>query len=290
MSVGAVEASFWESLPNNRVECRLCPHHCRINPGQAGICRARRNIGGWLEAWSYGKITSLSLDPIEKKPLQFFYPGSHILSAGSFGCNFRCDFCQNWSISQQQAPFRELQPAGLVDLAVKAVDQGNIGLAHTYNEPLVGFEFVMDCARLTRAAGLKTVLVSNGYVESEPFAELLPWTDAMNIDLKAWQPGFYKTVCGGNVEVVKKNIQAAAAADCHVEITTLLLPGMNDSEDDINALSAWLAAIDPDIPLHLTRHHPDYQRPEPGPISVHRLAGLAGLARRHLNRVLIGNV
>jgi len=284
-----VEALFWVSRPDNTVECRLCPHHCRIKPGLAGRCRARRNIGGRLIAWSYGKITSLSLDPIEKKPLQYFYPGSSILSAGSFGCNFSCDFCQNWSISQQEAAFRQLQPADLADLAAKAVDQGNIGLAHTYNEPLVSYEFVLDCAKLTRAAGLKTVLVSNGFLEPEPFAGLLPWVDAMNIDLKAWCPDFYQSVCGGDIEVVKRNIQSAAPA-CHVEITTLLLPGLNDSEDDIMALAAWLAAIDPDLPLHLTRHHPDYRRPEPGPISVRRLNDLAGLARRHLRRVLIGNV
>lgn len=283
------QALYWDHQPDERADCRLCPHRCRIRPGQAGICRARRNISGQLIAWSYGKITSLALDPIEKKPLAFFHPGSSILSAGSFGCNFRCDFCQNWSISQQEAPFRQLSPADLVALAQRAAGQGNIGLAHTYNEPLVSFEFVLDCARLTRSAGLKTVLVSNGYIEPEPFAELLPWIDAMNIDLKAWHPDFYHQICGGDIEVVKRNIQTAASV-CHVEITTLLLPGQNDSEEDIDALAAWLAKIRPDLPLHLTRHHPDYRRPEPGPISRQRLNALAGLARRHLQRVMIGNV
>ncbi|HAL73837.1 MAG TPA: hypothetical protein DCM45_01940 [Clostridiales bacterium] len=164
-----------------------------------------------------------------------------------------------------------------------------MGVAHTYNEPLVSYEFVLDCARLTRAAGLKTVLVSNGFIEPEPLAELLPWVDAMNIDLKAWQASFYKTICGGDLEVVKRNIQTAAAA-CHVEVTTLLLPGLNDSEADVSDLARWLAGIDADLPLHLTRHHPDYQRTEPGPISIRRLTDLAGLARQHLNRVLLGNV
>jgi len=289
MAEDLVDALYWTSLPERAVECQLCPHHCRIKDGKAGRCRARRNIGGKLYAWSYGKITSLALDPIEKKPLKYFHPGSFILSAGSFGCNFSCDFCQNWTISQQEAPFRQLSPADLVTMAEKTVSQGNIGVAHTYNEPLVSFEFVLDCARLTRAAGLKTVLVSNGYLEPEPLAELLPWVDAMNIDLKAWRASFYKTVCGGDIEVVKRNIQAAAIA-CHVEITTLLLPGLNDSEEDISALASWLADIDADLPLHLTRHHPDYQRPEPGPISIRRLNDLAGLARKHLNRVLLGNV
>ena len=284
-----VEARYWLELADSVAECCLCPHHCRIRPGAAGRCHARRNIDGRLMAWSYGKITSLALDPIEKKPLNFFFPGSKILSAGSFGCNFRCDFCQNWSISQQEAPYRQLAPDELTATAVQMKQRGNIGLAYTYNEPLVNFEFVMDCARLIRAAGLKNVLVSNGFADPEPFAELLPWTDAMNIDLKAWGAEFYKTICGGDVDTVKRNI-AVAAASCHVEITTLLIPGLNDSEEDMAALSGWLASIDDSIPLHLTRHHPDYQRPEPGPISLRRLESLAGLARRELKNVLIGNV
>ena len=186
--------------------------------------RARRNIGGRLMAWSYGKITSLALDPIEKKPLKFFFPGSKILSAGSFGCNFHCDFCQNWSISQQEAPYRQLAPNELAATAVQMKLQDNIGLAYTYNEPLVNFEFVLDCARLIRAASLKNVLVSNGFADPEPFAELLPWIDAMNIDLKSWGADFYKTICGGDVDTVKRNITAAAAS-CHVEVTTLLISG-----------------------------------------------------------------
>lgn len=284
-----VEARYWNRLPEMAVECRLCPHFCKINPNRFGRCHARKNIAGALMAWNYGKITSLALDPIEKKPLNFFFPGSMILSAGSYGCNFRCDFCQNWSISQQEAPFRQLQPAELAAMARGLTGRGNIGLAYTYNEPLVSFEFVLDCSRLIRAEGLKNVLVTNGYIESEPLKELLPWTDAMNIDLKAWGADFYRSVCGGDIDVVRRNIVSAEQA-CHVEITTLLLPGLNDDENEISALARWLAEIDPGIPLHLNRHHPDYRRPEPGPISLCRLNELADLARKHLKHVLIGNV
>jgi pyruvate formate lyase activating enzyme len=283
-----VEALYWQPLPDKLTECRLCPHRCRIKPGQSGRCRARKNIAGRLIAWNYGKVTSLSLDPIEKKPLNRFFPGSMILSAGSFGCNFHCDFCQNWTIAQQVAPHRLLLPGEMAEMARQMVVEGNIGLAYTYNEPLVGFEFVLDCARLIRKAGLKNVLVTNGYIESEPLTEMLPWIDAMNIDLKAWDNNFYKTICGGEADVVRRTI-AQAAAVCHVEITTLLLPGLNDSEEDIRAIAGWLASIDPDITLHLNRHHPDYRMAEPAPISRQRLQRLAELAEIDLKDVLTGN-
>lgn len=283
------EAKYWHPLSEQRVECLLCPHHCRISPDHSGICRARKNINGRLIAWSYGKITSIALDPIEKKPLKFFEPGSKILSVGTFGCNFHCGFCQNWTIAQQEAPSRNMQPDELALLAREMVPQGNIGLAHTYNEPMVGFEFVMDCARLIRADGLKTVIVTNGYIDPDPLTELLPWVDAMNIDLKAWGQDFYSKTCGGQVDIVKKNIISAAAA-CHVEITTLLIPGLNDSEQDVLAIAEWLAAINPEIPLHLTRHHPDFRMPDPQPIERQRLLDLAEKARKSLKNVLTGNI
>ncbi len=285
-----IEARYWLAQPEGVAECRLCPHHCRIKPGQSGLCHARKNIDGRLIAWNYGKVTALALDPIEKKPLAFFLPGTRILSIGSFGCNFRCGFCQNWEIAQQEAPFRELSPAQLVDIARKMVPDQNIGLAFTYNEPLIGFEFVLECARLIRAAGLKNVLVTNGFIEPEPLDELLPWIDALNIDLKAWDGDFYSKICGGDIATVQQTITAAVAAGCHVEITTLLLPGLNDRDEDIRDLAAWLADINPEIPLHLTRHHPDYQMPEPPPLAVKRLQKLAELARGRLLHVLTGNV
>ena len=240
-------------------------------------------------AESYGQITSLALDPIEKKPLYRFHPGSMILSAGSYGCNFRCGFCQNWSISQGKAPSRLIQPDTLVSLARQAVDQGNIGLAFTYNEPLVGFEYVFDTARLTRQHGLVTVLVTNGSINPEPMEDLLPWIDAMNIDLKSWQPSFYGKVCHGSLQPVLDTI-AQCAPRCHVEVTTLLIPGLNDQEEDVINMARWLASIRTDIPLHLTRHHPDYHMNDQQPISRMRLMHLVELARQSLLYVYPGNL
>lgn len=283
------EAAWWQPADRGRVACLLCPHHCVIAEGQAGICRVRVNRGGRLNADAWGKITSMALDPIEKKPLHGFYRGSRILSVGSFGCNFKCDFCQNWSISQKSASWRLVLPGDLVSRAVLERRNGNIGLAFTYNEPLINYEYVMDCARLARKENLKNVLVTNGSINPEPLEELLPWIDAMNIDLKSWQPSFYRTVCHGRIEPVLETIRRSARR-CHVEITTLLIPGLNDAEADMDALASWIAAIDPAIILHLTRHHPDYLMSEPQPITVERLNALARLAGRHLDTVILGNI
>jgi pyruvate formate lyase activating enzyme len=285
----AREALYWQSGADNTVLCRLCPHLCRIAPGRHGICLARRNESGRLIPDSYGKITSIALDPIEKKPLYLFHPGSKILSVGSFGCNFHCGFCQNWSIARQAAPYRVLSPPDLAALALQAATNGNIGLAYTYNEPLVGFEYVLDCARLIRQQNMKNVLVTNGYINREPMAELLPLIDAMNIDLKAWNESFYTGICGGKIEPVRDVIAQCAAA-CHVEITTLLIPGLNDKTEEIDSLAGFLASLNPEMPLHLTRHHPDYQMPEPGPISRSRMEELARVARKYLKNVWLGNV
>jgi pyruvate formate lyase activating enzyme len=283
------EALYWQTEPDGSARCLLCPHRCRIASGHTGICRVRKNEDGRLIAWNYGKITSLALDPIEKKPLYHFHPGSRILSVGSFGCNFHCDFCQNWAIAQQEAPYRLMQPAELVLLAAQAARDGNIGLAYTYNEPLVGVEFVLDCSRLIRRQQQKNVLVTNGYINADPLEELLPWIDAANIDLKAWNEKFYNRICGGLLEPVKKTISSCAES-CHLEVTTLLIPGLNDSEDEIEALAGFLASISPDIPWHLSRHHPDYRMKEPAPISRPRMEMLAELARRKLKNVWLGNI
>ncbi|MDW7656251.1 MAG: AmmeMemoRadiSam system radical SAM enzyme [Bacillota bacterium] len=283
------EADYWQPADQGRVACLLCPHYCLIAEGQAGICRVRVNRNGRLIATAYGKITSLALDPIEKKPLHGFFRGSRILSVGSFGCNFKCDFCQNWSISQKNAPWHLILPEDLVSRAVQERRSGNIGLAFTYNEPFINYEYVMDCARLARKEGLKNVLVTNGSINPEPLDALLPWIDAMNIDLKSWQSSFYQQICHGKREPVLETIRLAARR-CHVEITTLLIPGMNDAESDLDALASWIATIDPTIILHLTRYHPDYLMSEPKPITVERLRQLAQIAGRHLETVILGNI
>ncbi|MCR4962556.1 MAG: AmmeMemoRadiSam system radical SAM enzyme [Firmicutes bacterium] len=268
--------------------CPLCPRHCSIAPGEYGFCRARQNRQGEIVAANYGQVTALALDPLEKKPFARFYPGGYVLSAGSYGCNFRCPFCQNHSISMDSAaPAVYISPEELVAQGERCRKQGNIGLAFTYNEPLVGYEYVMDCAVLARQAGLRTVLVTNGGIEAAYWQKLLPWIDAVNIDLKAFRPEFYEKI-GGDLTTVKQNI-AGTCGRSHMEITTLVIPGENDGDDEIEALAAWLAALDPHIPLHLSRFFPRYQWANRQPTEVSRIYRLADVARAHLRYVYCGN-
>lgn len=269
--------------------CRICPHHCDLREGQTGLCRARSNRGGQIVCDSYGKLTALSLDPIEKKPLVRFFPGSRILSAGSYGCNLRCPFCQNSGISMADGsiPTRYVSPEALAKEAANLTPQGNIGLALTYNEPLVGYEYARDCAALIRKRGLKMVLVTNGMICREPLEALLPDIDAMNIDLKGFTEQFYQRI-GGDLETVKQTIRLAAAA-CHVEVTTLVIPGENDSEAEISGLSRWLASVDPEIPLHLSRFFPRYHMQNRAPTPVETVFRLRNVAAGNLKYVYTGN-
>ena len=270
--------------------CELCFHRCALEEGQTGLCRARINRGGTILPLNYGKVTSLALDPIEKKPLRRFHSGSMILSVGSFGCNLRCPFCQNHEISmagEGELDTEELLPNDLAALAERLRPRGNIGVAYTYNEPLIGYEYVRDCAVAVRARGMVNVLVSNGTVEEAPWRELLPLIDAANIDLKGFTEGWYRRL-GGDLETVKRNI-VLAAERCHVEVTTLLVPGENDSEAEIRALSRWLSGIDPDIPLHLSRFFPRYRMTDRPPTDVNAVYRLAEVARESLRWVYTGN-
>ena len=271
--------------------CGVCFHHCALEEGQVGFCRARINRGGRVVPLNYGKLTSLALDPIEKKPLCRFRPGSLILSVGSFGCNLRCSFCQNYEISmsgEEAVPSVELSPAELVQRAEALRGEGNIGLAYTYNEPLVGWEYVRDCAALVHGAGMVNVLVTNGTVEEGPWRELLPLLDAANIDLKCFTPEGYRRL-GGDLESVKRSIALAVEAGVHVEVTTLLVPGENDSPEEIRALAGWLSALDPGIPLHLSRFFPRYHMTDRPPTDVMEVYCLADVAREHLSCVYTGN-
>ena len=244
-----------------KVQCHICPHACILNEGQVGICRARRNKHGAVVSDSYGRITSLALDPIEKKPLACFMPGSMILSAGSFGCNLRCPFCQNASIAHagiDDVLWQEITPEQLVEQATRLKVRGNVGIAYTYNEPLVTFEFVRDCAKLAHDAGLVNVLVSNGMANAKIITELAPLLDAVNIDLKGFTQDFYDFV-GGSLDTVKQTIKLLVEyPTCHVEVTTLVIPGKNDTDEEIDALAGWLAALNPEIPYHVSRFFPCY--------------------------------
>ena len=268
--------------------CGTCPRHCRLADGATGFCRARQAKGGQVVCASYGRLTSLALDPIEKKPLTFFHPGSRILSIGSYGCNLRCPFCQNDAISQHGGDgvsWRTATPAELADLAVRLKAQGNIGLAYTYNEPLVGWEFVRDCAREVRARGLSNVLVSNGCASAEVVAELAPLIDAANIDVKGPSQAYYDWL-GGDFAAVCRTVAALHKAGCHVEATTLVVPGRNDSEADMDAIAAFIASVSPDIPLHITRFFPRWQMADTAPTPLGDIHRLAEVARRRLRRVV----
>lgn len=273
-----------------KVQCDLCPCGCTLADGQNGACRARGNRGGHIVSLNYGCITSAALDPIEKKPLQHFHPGSFILSVGSFGCNLHCPFCQNHEISQggMELPHQNVTPEALVRLARELADKepGNLGIAFTYNEPLTGYEFVRDTSVLLHAEGLFSVLVSNGMITEKYWRELLPHIDAMNIDLKGWSQDFYAW-CGGDFEIVKRNIALAAEAT-HIEVTTLVIPGKNDSVEDMKAEAEWLASLSTDIPLHISRYFPRWKS-EISATPVETVYHIAEVAREYLMYVYEGN-
>lgn len=272
--------------------CPVCPHHCRlVEGGPLGRCRARRNVGGKSVPVGFGRVTSLALDPIEKKPLAYFHPGSMVLSVGGAGCNMDCFFCQNDSIScvsPEDVPTRELPPQELVEMAEELVPRGNIGAAFTYNEPLVCFEYVVECAALLKQKGLKSVVVTNGNFCSEAMPGLFPLVDAYNIDLKGFTQGWYKRL-GGDLPTVQRFIMAAAQG-AHVELTTLVVPGENDTPGEMDALARWVASVDPDIPLHINRFFPRRNAREQSVTPVNTLYALQKVAQHHLNRVLVGNV
>ncbi|WP_373483722.1 AmmeMemoRadiSam system radical SAM enzyme [Acetobacterium sp.] len=274
----------------SKIACRLCPHHCQLDEGEIGFCRARINRSDVIEDLNYGMVTAIALDPIEKKPLRHFYPGSRILSVGSFGCNLRCSFCQNYEISMagmEEAHGRRMTPQSLVANALRLVGEGNIGLAYTYNEPLVGYEFVRDCAKEAKKNGLKNVVVTNGCFCEEAVREILPDIDALNIDLKAFNQKFYKKI-SGDLETVKQTIRIASEIT-HVEVTTLIVPDENDSEVEIRALSQWLGSVGRTIPLHLSRFFPRFEMMDRDATDVAQVYHLADIARESLEFVYVGN-
>ncbi|WP_343250206.1 AmmeMemoRadiSam system radical SAM enzyme [Diplocloster hominis] len=272
-----------------KIICEVCPHHCLLEEGSVGFCQARRNENGHVISLNYGKLTGLALDPIEKKPLARYYPGSNILSVGSFGCNMRCPFCQNCEISmlgEAQTQWLPMAPEKLAEKAVSLKNRRNLGLAYTYNEPCIGYEYVRDTARLIQKAGMKNVLVTNGYAEPWVQAELLPYIDAMNIDLKGFTREYYQKL-GGDLETVKSFIQTAVKY-CHVELTTLILPGENDGAE-LDEMFTWIAALDPAVPLHITRFFPRWKMIDKEPTPIEKVYQIAEHAKRKLKYVYTGN-
>ena len=279
-------------------KCGVCFRHCNIVDGQLGFCGARIAKNGRVEAYNYGRITSIALDPIEKKPLARFFPGSLILSVGSFGCNLRCPFCQNSDISWSEHAKKysvtadTISPKELVELALSLRKKGNIGIAFTYNEPFVGYEFVRDTAKLAKEKGLINVVVTNGTAEPEVLDEIGPYIDAMNIDLKGFDEKRYKNELGGDLEQVKVFIKNAVKF-CHVELTTLVVPGENDTEDEIREIAKWISDLkNPDgeeITLHITRFFPRFHMKDRKATDVSVVYHLAETAREYLRYVYTGN-
>ena len=285
-------------MSENTVVCEICPHHCAIPEGGKGKCRARGTRNGKNVPLLYGIRSSVALDPIEKKPLRRFYPGSTILSVGSFGCNLNCPFCQNWEISMtdgsaclQDKDSHYLAPDVLADMADGLRDRGNIGVAFTYNEPTICWEYILDTAPLLREKGLKTVLVTNGCVEDQAAKQLLPHVDALNIDLKSFDAEIYRKTLGGDLDTVKRFIEHSAA-QCHVELTTLIVPGMNDSEAEMRALTDWTASLPggKEIPLHITRFFPRYRMTDRAATERKSILRLTEIAEEKLNNVYPGNM
>lgn len=285
---------------SEHIVCDVCPHACRLKAGEVGACGARGYFpdGENTSPANYGIVTSLALDPIEKKPLARYYPGSKILSFGSFGCNLKCPFCQNHEISMQtirdltpeELKENYVSPEELVQFAIKCQDRGNIGVAFTYNEPLISYEYVIDVAKQLRKHGLKTVLVTNGCVNGEIADQALPWVDALNVDLKSFQADVYAQTLKGDLETVKTFIEKAAKR-CHVELTTLIVPGMNAEPDEMRELSSWVASLEggTQIPLHVTRFFPRHKMSNAAPADVALVYELAEVARENLQYVYVGN-
>ncbi len=279
--------------------CDVCFRHCDIPEGGRGFCGARGCDGGRVRPENYGRITSLALDPIEKKPLRRFFPGSMILSAGSYGCNLRCPFCQNHSISWSAEAMawgkqaETVSPEALVRAAVREKRRGNIGLAFTYNEPLVGWEFVRDTAALAHGAGLKNVLVTNGTAETWVLEELLKHIDAMNVDLKGFTDRYYRRVLGGDLDTVKAFISRAAPA-CHLEVTCLIVPGENDTPEEMRSMTSWIASLDhgrgEEIPLHVSRFFQRFHMKDGPATDPELVRRLADLASEKLKYVYTGNL
>jgi pyruvate formate lyase activating enzyme len=282
-----MEAEYFAPKGGGAIACRLCPHGCLIQPGRAGLCGVRRNKGGKPALPYYGYITALAMDPIEKKPLYHWRPGSEILSLGFAGCNLRCPFCQNWHISQNlAAPGEKLGPQDIVKLAAREQCKQT---AYTYSEPLIHIEFLLDCMKACHEAGVANVLVSNGCVNEEPAAEIIPLVDAANIDLKCFDKAAYSETLGGDLETVKAFIKQAIAGGVHMELTTLIVPGFNDTQAELDEAADWIASLKPQPVWHLSAYHPAWKYRAP-PTDRETLINIVKRAKEKVEFVYAGNI
>ncbi len=285
-------ALFYEEKEKKKVKCHLCPHLCLLRSGERGKCDVRMNLDGKLIAENYGLCSAVQIDPIEKKPLYHFCPGSQILSIGSIGCNLKCNFCQNCEISQtsieQFLKGEFYEPEEIVEMAREFPE--NLGVAFTYNEPVIYYEFMYDIAPRIKELGKKNVMISNGFVSKEPFDRILPYIDAFNIDLKSFRNSFYKDITGARLRPVKETLKTIRESDKHLEITNLVIPTLNDDPDDFHRMVKWIRdELGKDTVLHLSRYFPAYKSRIPKtPSSV--LFSLSEIARQFLNYVYLGNI
>ncbi len=284
-----LEASYYHSEGENIV-CDLCPHRCVLPPDKFGVCKSRKNVDGKLVAYNYGRVSSLAVDPIEKKPLYHYHPGTSIFSVGGIGCNLHCNYCQNYSISQSPIGKKRTTYKSPSDLTALCRQQGLSQIAFTYNEPMIWFEYIRDV--MEQDPDLDLVIVSNGMINEDPMKELCKVTKAMNIDVKSFDQEFYTKLCGGNLEAVKTSCEVAYASKVHLEITYLVIPGYNDDPDTVRRFVRWVHEyLSPEIPIHFTRFHPDYNMTDVRLTPVDTLLRLKALAQEEgMNYVYVGNV
>lgn len=279
------EAKYFQKLENGKIQCTLCPVECKLSEGQEGLCFGRKVIEGKLIATNYGQVVSSHVDPIEKKPLYHFHPGELILSVGPNGCNLFCKHCQNWTISQQKERTMTIMPNELIALAKK---EKSTMIAYTYSEPFIWFDYLLDVGRLANENDIKNVMVTNGYINPEPLNEIMPYMDALNIDVKSMNPDFYKTICKGNLEVVKNTVETVHKAGKHLEIAYLIITDVNDKESEFAELTDWVAGLSDKIPVHFSRYFPNYKLDYPT-TPIKTLERAYEIAKQKLKYVYIGN-
>jgi pyruvate formate lyase activating enzyme len=288
------EAMLWRSLEGGKVDCFLCAHRCQVAAGKFGVCGVRENQEGKLVTRVYGEVIAAHIDPIEKKPLYHFLPGTTSFSIATIGCNFRCPFCQNWQISQagkKDKGFGGGQPLSPEEIVRAARTRGCRSISYTYTEPTIFFEYAYDTSKLAREAGLANVFVTNGYMTAEALRLIQPYLDAANVDLKAFQEETYKKVCGARLGPVLDSIRLMRELGIWVEVTTLIVPGMNDGNEELAAIARFIASVSPEIPWHISRFHPDYKYTQTPATPIERLRKAAALAREAgLKFIYIGNV
>ena len=285
-----VEAKFYHLTEQTQVKCDLCPHECIINDSKSGICKVRKNSGGKLYSLVYGHPVAIHFDPVEKKPLYHFFPGASILSVGTIGCNMKCFFCQNSEISQvKELDFNEKQypPDAIIQIAGSR--KGNIGVAYTYNEPVIYFEYMIDIAKLAKNVGLRNVMVTNGFINDKPLEELLEYIDAFNVDLKSFRSDFYKKYTHSDLEPVLKTIKSIHKSGRHLELTNLVIPGLNDQPDSFRQMMKWIKNECGELTvLHISRYFPRYKSNFP-PTPIDKLNELYHIASEYLHYVYTGN-